>query len=70
MDRPLTRRLVLVDEAAALEPCPFCGSTDVGFYEHMFAKDFAVICNLCGGEGPKRPTHEDAGRLWNKRFPS
>lgn len=47
--------------------CPFCASTNVSFYEHVFAQHFAVMCNLCGAEGPRRPSHEEAGRLWNRR---
>jgi Lar family restriction alleviation protein len=50
-----------------LSPCPFCASTNVGFYEHVYAHHFAVMCNLCGSEGPQRPSCEEAGRLWNRR---
>ena len=47
--------------------CPFCASTNVGFYEHVYAQEFAVSCNLCGAEGPRRDAHEEAARLWNRR---
>jgi Lar family restriction alleviation protein len=50
-----------------LSSCPFCASTNVSFYEHVYARHFAVICNLCGAEGPARPNCEEAGRLWNRR---
>jgi Lar family restriction alleviation protein len=50
-----------------LAACPFCASTNVGFYEHVYAQHFAVKCNLCGAEGPSRPNYEEAGRLWNRR---
>ena len=50
-----------------LVPCPFCGSSKVGFYEHVYAKDFSVICQSCGAEGPSRPTHDEARNLWNER---
>ena len=63
---PKWRPLVTPDQAP-LASCPFCGSADVGFYEHMFSKDFAVVCNRCGAEGPKRGDHGEAGRLWNGR---
>jgi Lar family restriction alleviation protein len=47
--------------------CPFCASTNVGFYEHVYAQQFAVKCNLCGAEGPQRSSIEEVGRLWNRR---
>lgn len=50
-----------------LVACPFCASTNVGFYEHVYARQFAVTCNLCGAEGPRRVAPEEAGRLWNRR---
>jgi Lar family restriction alleviation protein len=50
-----------------LSPCPFCASTNLGFYEHVYAQHFAVTCNLCGAEGPSRPNCEEAGRMWNRR---
>jgi hypothetical protein len=40
----------------------------VGFYEHSFAREFSVVCNACGAEGPKRSTHEEAAALWNRRL--
>jgi Lar family restriction alleviation protein len=57
------------DEAPelVLAPCPFCASTNVSYYEHVYAHHFAVKCNLCGAEGPSRPTCDDAGRMWNGR---
>jgi Lar family restriction alleviation protein len=47
--------------------CPFCASTNVSFYEHVYAQTFAVKCNLCGAEGPSRAAHEEAARPWNRR---
>ena len=32
------------------------------------AQHFAVMCNVCGAEGPCRPTYEEVGRLWNRRM--
>ena len=69
-DREDSRRALAVAGGEALEPCPFCASTNVGFYEHVFAKEFAVACNLCGAEGPKRPAQQEAARLWNRRITS
>lgn len=60
-------RLVTGDPGVELLACPFCASTNVGFYEHVYAQQFAVMCNLCGAEGPRRSSHEEAGRLWNRR---
>ena len=62
------RRPLAIVPDPQLSACPFCASTDVGFYEHVYAKHFAVMCNMCGAEGPRRPTYEGAGRLWNRRM--
>lgn len=62
-----SRRPMDVDSAIELEACPFCASTNVGFYEHVYARLFAVMCRLCGAEGPRRTSHEEAVRLWNRR---
>jgi Lar family restriction alleviation protein len=71
MDDPGPKwRPVNTPDHAPLEPCPFCASTNVAHYEHPFSKDFAVVCNLCGAEGPKRADHNEAGRLWNRRVSS
>jgi len=51
-----------------LRPCPFCGSTDIGFFEHVFTGDHSVICRGCGGEGPRRMGRDGAVRLWNERL--
>ena len=62
-----SRRQVEGESAADLVACPFCASTNLGLYEHVYAKHFAVKCNLCGGEGPQRSDPEEAARLWNRR---
>lgn len=62
-----SRRPVEADPSIELEACPFCASTNVGFYEHVYAQLFAVMCRLCGAEGPRRGSREEAGRLWNRR---
>lgn len=62
-----SRRPMGGDPGIELEACPFCASTNVGFYEHVYAQLFAVMCRLCGAEGPRRASHEEAGKLWNRR---
>jgi Lar family restriction alleviation protein len=69
-DREDSRRALTVVDGEALKPCPFCASTNLVFYEHVFAREFAVACNRCGAEGPKRPAHPEAARLWNGRIAS
>jgi Lar family restriction alleviation protein len=66
VDNP-SLRLATIQSPVALAACPFCASTNVDFYEHVYAQQFAVMCNLCGAEGPQRTSHEEAGRLWNRR---
>lgn len=61
------RRAVDVQPDYKLAACPFCASTNIEFYEHVYAQQFAIMCNLCGAEGPRRSTHEDAARHWNRR---
>jgi Lar family restriction alleviation protein len=63
-----SRRAVSDPAGIELLPCPFCASTNLGFYEHVYAGQFAVMCNLCGAEGPLRASHAEAGRLWNRRL--
>lgn len=53
------RRLIARDLEHALAACPFCASLDIGFYEHVYARHFAVMCHKCGAEGPRRPNSED-----------
>jgi Lar family restriction alleviation protein len=61
------RRPVADEHEIELLACPFCASTNVDLYEHVYAQHFAVKCNLCGAEGPSRPSPEEARRLWNRR---
>jgi Lar family restriction alleviation protein len=61
------RRPVTGETGLDLLACPFCASTNGSFYEHVYAHHFAVMCNLCGAEGPRRSTPEEAGRAWNRR---
>lgn len=61
------RRNVEPPPGLKLLACPFCASTNLGFYEHVYAQQFAVMCNLCGAEGPRRSSCDEAARLWNRR---
>ena len=47
--------------------CPFCTSSDLGFYEYVYAKSFTVICRACGAQGPRRASTSAALALWNGR---
>lgn len=69
MSEPENMRRHLIVSDLHLSPCPFCGSSDVRFYELVYARHFAVMCQGCGAEGPRRPSHDEAGRLWNRRMP-
>jgi Lar family restriction alleviation protein len=62
------RRHLDKDQGQPLAACPFCASRDVGYYEHVYARHFAVVCHSCSAEGPLRPSCEEAGQLWNRRL--
>jgi len=61
------RRNIAMLDGLELDACPFCGATNLAFYEHVYSKQFAVMCNLCGSEGARRPEPKEAGRMWNRR---
>lgn len=48
-----------------LEPCPFCGSTDVDIRQ-IFGKWFAH-CVICCTESGAFGSHEEAFDAWNRR---
>ena len=48
-------------------PCPFCASSDLGFYEYVYARHFTVMCKACGGQGPRRISPDEALQVWNRR---
>jgi len=48
-----------------LEPCPFCGSDDIG-YDDEYGR---VICE-CSAGGPFSTRMQSAIELWNKRTPA
>lgn len=47
--------------------CPFCGSLAIGFYEYVYVKDFAAACTVCGAQGPRRSSQQEARKLWDAR---
>jgi hypothetical protein len=66
-DQPDSRRPAVAEAQEELAECPFCASTNIALYEYAYAQEFAVICNLCGGQGPRRASPREAGKLWNRR---
>ena len=64
----MNRQRVDREDVHGLPACPFCAATDLGLYEHTFAKEFAVICHICGAEGPARTDPNEAMRLWSERI--
>jgi hypothetical protein len=62
-----TRQTVPTDASVELSSCSFCASTNLNMYEHVYAQQFAVMCNLCGAEGPQRSSQDEAVKLWNRR---
>lgn len=65
--KPEDARFVPRRRSDRLAPCPFCGSTELGFYEYTYAVHFAVACRECGAQGPSRPEKDKAAALWNGR---
>ena len=52
----------------ALNPCPFCGSTDVGVTEMLWNSRLKhVTCGSCDASGPPRTKKADAIADWNRR---
>lgn len=58
-----------------LLPCPFCGSSDVGFHEDDYGFARWVICGTCEADGPllavqpgtKEAAKLGVSRMWNRR---
>ena len=48
-----------------LEPCPFCGSNDLGVKTTISV--YTVRCDGCGAQGPLVVQHQEAIRLWTTR---
>lgn len=53
------------ERLAALLPCPFCGSTDLGHGESAYCS--TVICRQCRG-AMQRPNYDGARQAWNTRI--
>jgi len=47
-----------------LKLCPFCGDSPI---ISLIPNGWVVICQGCGGEGPKRSERKRAAAEWNKR---
>ena len=52
-----------------LKPCPF---KHTGFSDGLVVisnrvKQYSVLCDICGAEGPTGETEEESIELWNKR---
>lgn len=52
-------------EAERLEPCPFCGSTQVGCGGAVGST--MIQCSHCGAEGPLSENPSRAAIAWNRR---
>lgn len=49
------------------QPCPFCGSTEVGIFILDTNSRLKAVGCVCGAEGPSNSKTIEAIRLWNKR---
>ncbi len=47
-------------------PCPFCGSRDLFYFEHVYAREFAIACRGCGAHGPRRRAPAKARQIWER----
>lgn len=56
-----------------IKPCPFCGGTDIEYYETDFGRadepySYIIRCNGCNANVyAESGEYEDAITLWNKR---
>ena len=55
-----------------LEPCPFCGSSQVKFESWQTDTndkhfEMAIICQNCGARGPNELNPAQAFQMWNMR---
>ena len=48
-----------------LQPCPFCGGSDIWINSDLEPK--FVACRKCWAFGPSAPTVTQAAERWNKR---
>jgi Lar family restriction alleviation protein len=49
-----------------VEPCPFCGTTDLDMETH---RGYHVLCQACVTVGPLGCTEDEALCRWNARPP-
>lgn len=54
-----------MEYAEIILPCPFCGSPKIAV--KAGAADYGVICESCGGFGPRDSTQDSAVQRWNSR---
>ena len=58
----------LIDDAASLARCPFCGSDDLTIQDLSIGAAMAwVRCLGCRSSGPLRETPAEAVAAWNER---
>lgn len=51
-----------------INPCPYCGDTNVSLInDHMFS-GFFVFCPTCSMSGPRGESQLDAEKAWNAIF--
>lgn len=66
----------MTDTTVKIEPCPFCGSDDIEWYEYGpipamgDVGDSYCQCNGCTTCGPSAATANDAIAAWNRRSPA
>ena len=48
-----------------MQPCPFCGGTDLDIEE---TQGYYLICHACGARGPDGCTNLHAVDLWQSRW--
>ncbi len=56
-----------IDSELALDPCPFCGTTEGLHMTNEGVGSCAVDCNYCGTGGPICETESRAQIAWNRR---
>lgn len=57
-----------IQEPGILNPCPFCGNTNLMTYADK--DDVTVYCNKCATYGPLAMTEKYAIEAWNRRVVS
>lgn len=59
----------IIHHPNGLQPCPFCGSTNITEYPQSDSQASAIYCDdcPCGVEDSDKPM-EELRELWNKRY--